>query len=441
MKSGILRINQKIIKFYDYLCPKKNNSYFLYEDFVKVFFLTFMLVICSISFIILTYFSFWQYYVINDHKILKNIVLEKPIPAALKPFLETQLANLKAIPLSVRLLRTFFAFVLVWYLFFSIWSIKIGWIYYKNKVKRLYCFLLFFNFLCLLACLNLFYIYTNYYIKTIVKEKLKAYFGANTFLKTKYPFFSWNYNILLIQWLLFLPILVFIFYNPTKTRFLTNNWSQHIIYQSFWYFTYQINLLAFVFLSLRICFPYSNLFYNNLFHLIVASLLAVVGLGWNGVLLPSFIRYYSRNNINWYAVINGIWLHIITPLTFTCTSIYLITKSSDHKKASLRYSKLIFYTLTYPLLYSLFIILLPFISGLTPYGWLSNTNPNLATLVIKNDVIVKYFFGNGLNLFFYLLTYFLIIISTSLFYVCDTFTWLVIRQKMKFYKNHWFTKN
>lgn len=346
-------------------------------SFLKNFLILLFLNIFAITVILLGFFSYWNIdFEIND---LDNIN-----DAAIDIY---KWANLNSMPLELRVLRTCFDLAICWYLLFSIIGIKKGYDY--KKTDKILSSLFFFSWLFPISFFTFFY-NLKYYNFIILRNDLIKFFGRDDLLKQEYSFKYWKRKLILITWIIFLPTPYWLVGVQPENN-LNLDWTNNFLFYSACYFTIQTNFLCFLFLTIYLFFPTQNFFKNNNYLISCATYIFIVGSIWLLVLLPVLV---VSNNVEYWSneyFASTIWLHIVNPIVFTIFTIILILKT-ERKKEYYR-SESILYVCIYPIMYTIFVAILPFNAGISIYGIATNLNPKLAIFLNLNSNELVYRFG------------------------------------------------
>ncbi|MGL5520293.1 MAG: DUF1600 domain-containing protein [Metamycoplasmataceae bacterium] len=150
----------------------------------------------------------------------------------------------------------------------------------------------------------------------------------------------------------------------------------NILFGTFSYFTQLTNLFVLIYSVIYLINPGGNIFRKNMFLISTTSYIVIVGLIFWAYLFPvSLAKGFRVAYPTDFSFVKTFWLHAITPIAFVVFFI-LISSTKTNKEVS-KFLNLVGPALPYPLLYGLYIYILPFISRITVYGALTNTNPNM----------------------------------------------------------------
>lgn len=376
----------------------KNN--YLKTDLIKnTFILSFILIVG----VILIFTCYYGYSGENSKYIVNDLVNNPKEPITESS--ANNWANLKGMPINVRVTRAVFDLSIVWFIFFYLYGLKIGIIYWKRRSKKYYSLLFFFSFILLIDIIFLFFNLIKNFDKYIIKTQIKYFFRKEDYLVHQFRIWTIKRKLLFLQWVIYLPLLPSLFYCSEPTY---NNWDTNFWFFTVSFFTLEGNLLVFLFLTLIVFFPGWQIFKNNLFQIMVTCYITIVTSIWCIILLPNFIvtNTFPTNKISQFFTI---WIHIITPWSFIPLSIYLIKTTRKQNYDNL--TKAIVICAIYPLMYSLYIAILPFNTGISIYSWVTNLNPNLAIFVsYKNPKNRNY--GNPIYVLWFILANIIFSITT-----------------------------
>ncbi|MGL5521880.1 MAG: DUF1600 domain-containing protein [Metamycoplasmataceae bacterium] len=144
----------------------------------------------------------------------------------------------------------------------------------------------------------------------------------------------------------------------------------------FSYFTQLTNLFVFIYSVIYLINPGGNIFRKNIFLISTTSYIFIVGLIFWAYLFPvSLTKGFRVAYPTDFSFVKTFWLHAVTPLSFA--GFFILISSTKTNKELSKFWKLVGPSLPYPLLYGLYIYILPFISRISVYGALTNTNPNM----------------------------------------------------------------
>ncbi|MGL4184058.1 MAG: DUF1600 domain-containing protein [Metamycoplasmataceae bacterium] len=154
------------------------------------------------------------------------------------------------------------------------------------------------------------------------------------------------------------------------------NAKSNILFNTFSYFTQLTNLFVFIYSVIYLINPGGNIFRKNIFLISTTSYIIIVGLIFWAYLFPvALAKGFRVAYPTDFSFVKTFWLHAVTPIAFL--SFFFIISSTKTNKSVSKFWNLVGPALPYPLLYGLYIYILPFISRITVYGALTNTNPNM----------------------------------------------------------------
>ncbi len=229
-----------------------------------------------------------------------------------------------------------------------------------------------------------FFEYLNIDIK---KQENNLFFKKNNNNNKIYAIFTCF--VFLVSLTSFIFILLPIFNFP-ESRFEINDPRSNYLFDSVSFFTAQINILSFLFLLFFIPLNKKNIFRNNNILLSISSYITFVMIIFWIILFPSIAKSGIFNRYpNPFFLTVTIWLHLINPLCFILFSAYTFFKSENKTtnfwKLSQKYA-------IYPFFYSLYAFSTCFFTQFSPYGSLTNINPNSILWYSSSEII-----GDGMN--------------------------------------------
>lgn len=351
------------------------------NDFLKNATIFLSILVLTISVIILGYYSYHnQNYVIDD----KNNLISSTINS-------NNWANLNELPTSLRVIRGVFDLLLVWFIFFLVWSYKIAITNFINKKNYFLSFLFMLDFIPLVSLLGFIYNF-KFFNKAKIYEQIWHFFGYDENLKQQFKFSGWKRKLILVEWIIYSPVILWFCYPNTSPNLWNVTWTSNYFFSVVMYFTTQSNVLCFVFLTCILIYPQWNIFKNNIFQITASTYIFLVGGVFMFILFPSLLINKNINYWSTYHLVSTFWLHVINPISFLIVSIILMRKTT--KKHNDIINQSLCYILVYPWMYSLFLAILPFNTGVSVYGWITNLNNNLAIFVNLDVPNLKYNFGH-----------------------------------------------
>lgn len=279
--------------------------------------------------------------------------------------------ELKFLPVNVRLARAIFPVFLTWYVFASLWSIKSGLEFLRADCK-LIGWLNIFSFIPVFSVYLLFYflIKAN---KNSIQHYKTLLFTKDEILAEKYKWGTWRRNLVLALWIILSPVCFFFFFQETTE--LINVHLNNLWFSSFNFFTIQTNAMIFIFTTILLLFPSLKIFKNNNLQITVTTYIFIVGFAWNAILLPTDISSGKVNELTTYDWVSTSWYHIVNPIVFVLVSLILIFKQPF--KVATSFINIFKIGLVYPLMYLVFVAIIPFTAGISIYGTFTNPNPLL----------------------------------------------------------------
>lgn len=279
--------------------------------------------------------------------------------------------ELEFLPVNVRLARAIFPVFLTWYVFASLWSIKSGLEFLRADCK-LIGWLNIFSFIPVFSVYLLFYflIKAN---KNSIQHYKTLLFTKDEILAEKYKWGTWRRNLVLALWIILSPVCFFFFFQETTE--LINIHLNNLWFSSFNFFTIQTNAMIFIFTTILLLFPSLKIFKNNNLQITVTTYIFIVGFAWNAILLPTDISSGKVNELTTYDWVSTSWYHIVNPIVFVLVSLILIFKQPF--KVATSFINIFKIGLVYPLMYLVFVAIIPFTAGISIYGTFTNPNPLL----------------------------------------------------------------
>lgn len=393
----VIKNFRKISNFYEIF--KLDKEIYLIKNFL-VFFITFCLSICLIVFGLLAYYKV-------------NIEINDTVNDLDNPIINPDdWINLNKMPDNIRIYRTLFDLFLVIYLFFLCYGFKKTYNYFN--VDKILSLLYALSFFPLFSLMGAFYM-GRYCSKNKFYYELWTIFGVDLDAKKEYSFKEWKRKLILLEWIIFLPTFVWIFYPTEGSNPYGVKWVDEFLFNTVCYFTIQSNLICLIFLTLFLFFPHWKAFNSNSFQIACTTYIAIVGSIWLFALLPSFIINENVKHWSSYDLVSTIWLHIINPISFVIVSLLLISKTKKTQNELEKTS--VAYVAIYPLFYTLFTSILPFNAGFSVYGWITNLNSNLAIFPNIHLDHLKYNFGEWYYIFAFIgINIIVVVVSYLLFY-------------------------
>ncbi|MGL5438277.1 MAG: DUF1600 domain-containing protein [Metamycoplasmataceae bacterium] len=170
--------------------------------------------------------------------------------------------------------------------------------------------------------------------------------------------------------------LIFIFIIDPVEKSPELDAESNILFSTFSYFTQLTNLFVFIYSVIYLINPGGNIFRKNMFLISTTSYIVIVGLIFWAYLFPvALAKGFRVAYPTDFSFVKTFWLHAVTPISFVV--LFVLISSTKTNKTTSKFLNLVGPALPYPLLYGLYIYILPFISRITVYGALTNTNPNM----------------------------------------------------------------
>lgn len=388
------------------------NIFFKRDDkilLVKNFFIFIFNILVFIAIILTGYFGYNnQRYIIND--LDNNMELINP----------NEWGNLNLIPDNIRVLRGLMDMFIAIYIFMALVCWKYGYNFFKKDRTLAIIYIL--NFIPFFSLFGFVYNF-KYFTKARWNSEFWYMFSTKKELKEEYKWGTWKRSLVLIEWLIFLPTLLFVFYSENDDNVFNVTWTNKFFFNSLFYFTIESNMITFMFLTLLLFFPSWIVFKNNFFQICVSSYIALVGLVWLFILLPNFV---INNNVKFwssYYLVSTLWLHIVNPFSFIAFSLILITRCKKNNN-DVRTQSLL-NILFFPIVYTTFITILPFNTGVSVYGWVTNLNPNLGIFTNLHELNSTIYFGKWYYVFVF------VAVNIICFVIAYFFAYLEHRFKLK----------
>ena len=171
-----------------------------------------------------------------------------------------------------------------------------------------------------------------------------------------------------------------------------------IIFDIFSYFTQLSNIACFLFMFCFVFFHNKIAFRNNTLMIAVSGYIFIVStVFWSGIIAAGLWDKYN-GVFGW---LKTSWLHAVTPIFFIT---FFITSSFINKSAPKPFKSVFGITTIYPVIYAIYVYLLPLITRVSIYGSLTNLNPDM---MMSNGE-----FGSLWNMFYipFMILYFFIVI-------------------------------
>lgn len=324
---------------------------------------------------------------------------------------------LQEVPENIATYRSISIFLMLWYLVIYLFLIRFQ---INDKYVKLFNWL---SFVPIFNILNIIIIsFKNNWIYFLYW--FKQNFAPDFHLTLIYTRRSWKYKMMVGLLIIMTPIVVLVFYQQTDflNTYPMNGNGDLIVFKNLWfcsiqYFTIQTNLLCYLFVLLFVINPNLKIFKYHSFLIACIVYIFVVGVTYDFALFPIKIVNGDIKQWDWYKYLTNIYEHLIDPVAFITCGLIIICKDNP-QILRLRYKKYIVYTMIIPSIYLIYATILPFITNVSVYGFVTNCNPN-----VYNEVIVdKPSFmahGDWYNIFFIIGYWFLFICLLSGIYYLD----------------------
>lgn len=357
--------------------PVQLNTY--QQNHEKLFLLLLVSVLLS-TFII--FFSFGYLHSANQSVIPEYI---DPVTGALVSGLNSaspMYLNPQPLNQTDRTLRAMGIVFFSWWLMVVIWMMKLGVDVLENariwnlKHEKTMGYLYIFSF-TLVYNLGL-WIYELTQIKHMhLSEYLESQFQNNDQFYSFNPRKHWTYFLAIAGLIVMSPLVWFmIFPMMNNGQLVAFGFNQG--YGSNWwffalqFFTEQTNLMCFFTLLAFVINPRWKAFQNYDLWICTMAYLIIVSLTYNLIIFPVIANSYQGQP---YDLTRTLWLHVIDPFVFLglgcCLMVYNPTRTVTPWGNTLKYGMVV------PSVYAIYALSSPFITGVSPYAYLSNTNPKL----------------------------------------------------------------
>ncbi len=187
----------------------------------------------------------------------------------------------------------------------------------------------------------------------------------------------WTYHVAIGAFVIMLPLVWFMIFPMVnngkliafgyKTGYGSNWW-----FFALQFFTEQTNLMCFILLFAFVINPRWKGFNNYDSWINCMAYLVIVSLTYNLIIFPVIASSYKGMP---YDLTRTLWLHVIDPIVFLgtgcCLMVYNPAKKISPWGDTLKYGMVV------PSVYAIYALSSPFITGVSPYAYLSNTNPAL----------------------------------------------------------------
>lgn len=331
-----------ISNFFSFQKNKEINSYF----FSKQFFLLLFNLLMFLSFAITIGIGFSQPYL--------NMIVSQ-------------------VPINIQSSRAVSIFFLAWYLFSTVWLIKLGLEKSnKNGINvDVDCFA-FIPFVSIILMINL----TIHVGWKLFWSFIKQNFAPSNELRQLYSRKSPKYIVSCVICVLMFPVAIMVWMPEYVSNFGDSGFDLfNVWFFGIHYFTLQTNLLCVLFLVIFIIHPYFSIFKSNTFLVWCLSYIIIVSGTYNLGLLP--INIFSGTTGAWtpYKWFKTMYEHVINPLLFLGYSLFIFFGTPNMKQR--KYFTTLKFGMVIPTIYLFYALVLPFITTQSVYGIPTNCNPNL----------------------------------------------------------------
>ena len=320
------------------------------------------------------------------------------------------------IPENIATYRAISIFLMSWYIVVYIFILKTN---ISNKILTNIKYISFIPIINLFA-IALIIIKNNWLVFIVwFKQNFEPDFELNKFYLRN----SWKYKMMVSLLIIMSPIIVLVFYQSTDflNTYPINGDGEFIVYKNLWfcsiqYFTIQTNLLCYLFVLLFVIKPDFKIFKHHTFLLACIVYIFVVGITYDFALFPMKIVNGELVDWNWYKYLTNIYEHLINPVAFVVCGLILICKDNP-KINRINYKKYLFYTMIVPTIYLIYATILPFVTNVSVYGFVTNCNPNVYNDIVEG--VSNYLScGNPLNILFIISYWFIFVgLLTGIYYL------------------------
>ncbi len=329
--------------------------------------------------------------------------------------------NVQNIPEKISAYRGVSIFFACWYIVIYLFSIKN--INSINNFRTLKIFLIL-SFIPIFNVITIGFLASKMQFTTF-KLWFKNLFKGDDELLLVYNYKNWIYKLNLCLAIIMSPIVIIAFcqIGDTISVYPINGIGEKIKYSNLWfvslhYFTIQTNLLCFLYLVLFLIKPNLKLFKYNTFLMSCIVYIFVVGITYDFALLPMKILKNDLNDWNWYKYFCNIYEHFINPILFVSFGLIIICKQNKISKLNTSLLNHLVYSMIIPTIYLIYALVLPFVSNVSVYGFVTNCNPNVYNEIIVNNQTDFMSKGNPLCSLF-IFSYWLLFLGllTGIYYI------------------------
>ena len=296
--------------------------------------------------------------------------------------------DINAISPHAQLIRGFLVYALIFYLATSLY-IQFRLIpKIKDESFKKISFLGFFSWPLIpyffKRCINNGYFQDYFlYLKLNIHSDLNSTVSHTHFFKLisnrgKKDKLFWNTLLFYFSFLVALVSFCFIMVQfPTDPAETSNVF----LFAKFGYFTNTTNMICFFVLLFMLFSPKNNIFRNNTILIVISACITFVGLIYWAYLFPTntdFGRNHPAQDTR------SIWTHTFVPITFVWFS---ISSFRTNLYKPIEFKTLALSGSVYPLIYGVIVFILPFFIRFTPYGLITNANPEMYYFYVEAGVL------------------------------------------------------
>ncbi len=221
------------------------------------------------------------------------------------------------------------------------------------------------------------------YLKLNINPDLNSTVSHNHFFKLfsirgKKDRLFWNtllfYFTFLVALISFCFIMIQMPSDPAET-------SNMFLFAKFGYFTNTTNMICFFILLFMLFSPKNYIFRNNTILIIMSACITIVGLIYWAYLFPIANDFDSRPPAQ---NARSVWTHTLVPITFIWFS---ISSFRTNLYNPIKFRTLSLSGYVYPTIYGAIIFILPFFIRFTPYGFITNTNPEMIYFHVVDGIL------------------------------------------------------
>lgn len=307
-------------------------------------------------------------------------------------------------------------------LFLILWYIAIYCFIVSTKSSKTIQILNILSFIPIFNIINILYIiFKNNWCFFLLW--FKSNFEPDWKLDMVYSRASWKYKMMIALLVIMTPIIVLVLYQKSDylNTYPNNGDGDIIVYNNLWfcslqYFTIQTNLLCYLFVLLFVIKPNMKIFKHHTFLISCIVYIFVVGVTYDFALFPIKIVNGEIYDWNWYKYLTNIYEHLINPIAFVTCGLILICKDNP-QILRLKYKQYIIYTMIVPTIYLIYALIMPFVTNVSVYGFVTNCNPDVYNeMVIDSTNFMSH--GQWYNIFFIIGYWFLFIgLLSGMFYL------------------------